>query len=50
MEGMMGTVNDTAERRGFMRKGMRPDLWHVTSDPVEAVGVAVGEARGERVR
>lgn len=32
---------DTAEQRGFMRKGMRPDLWHVTSDPVEAVGIAL---------
>lgn len=32
----------TAERRGFMRKGTRHDLWHVTSDPAEALRLAIG--------
>lgn len=30
----------TADRRGFMRKDMRTDIWHVTTDPVEAVRLA----------
>lgn len=32
----------TAEKRGFMRKGTRGDLWYVTDDPVEAVARALG--------
>ena len=33
---------DTAEDRGFMRKGSRSDLWHVTTEPAEAVRLALG--------
>ena len=32
-----------AEQRGFMRKGTRADLWHVTSDPDEAVRLALAD-------
>lgn len=32
---------DVAQERGFMRKGCRTDLFHVTADPVEAVGLAL---------
>lgn len=34
---------ETAEDRGFMRKGARSDLWYVTSDPREAVRIALNE-------
>ena len=30
-----------AEQRGFMRKGSPRTLWHVTTDPVEAVDLAL---------
>lgn len=36
---------DTAERRGFMRKGVTHTLWHVTDDPSEAVHLALGLTR-----
>ncbi len=32
---------ERAESEGFMRKGTRSDLWHVTADPAEAVRLAV---------
>lgn len=32
---------DVAERRGFMRKDTRADLWHVTADAEEAVRLAI---------
>lgn len=35
---------ETAEERGFMRKGTRSDLWFVTSDPEEAVRVALSDS------
>lgn len=36
---------ETAERRGFMRKGAaHSDLWHVTDNPEEAVALALGQS------
>lgn len=32
---------DRAEQQGFMRKGTRSDLWHVTADPAEALRLAI---------
>lgn len=34
---------DTAESRGFMRKGAEHVLWRVTDNPVEAVRMAIGK-------